>query len=538
MPGSVSFARVEAEEFAGGSSPCLLGSEASPGKASSRGRPGVSLTSALLERLLSEVDCAQECSEDDLECPGSRTAVASFKSFGDGAGRHKKGQLCRRRVRFWHNQGFRLLDRNGLFGQSKGVWSVQNVVSRNNKKSQEELGKARSELKQLCAEDLYHLFLDAKLSVQLLVVLLTSLFLFCFFALIFLIVEEPCGLKLEYSFLRAYMLSVETMTTIGYGVSDPYMQGCWQGPILLTAQSLTQMLISAVVIGVVYQGICRPQSRASTVVFSEKAVINCEDGAHYLQFRVADLRVQHSLIEPHVRCYCLHSSKDGAHIESVPMELERPADGAALLPLLPNLISHRIDARSPLAPHVGFESRSARSSINSVSSGTGRPSIRSTASTGVSEHGPQKQRFEVHGLSCPTCGQDFESAERLRLHCRYLSQIDALSGVPDAYRHRAFTEEELEQLEQLSPAADPSRDNIEAFLAQGYFEVVVLVEGTEPTTGASVQKRHSYVVSGAAGSSDVVWDASLEECCRIRADGSTGVVVDLGRFNSLQPTDR
>merc|ERR1719291_758169 len=94
------------------------------------------------------------------------------------------------------------------------------------------------------------------------------------------------------------------MVTIGYGVPDPYMQGCWQGAVTLTVQSLLQLLITSLLIGVIFQGIARPQSRAATILFSDHAAINRYDGAHYLVFRVCELRVQHALIEPHVRCYC------------------------------------------------------------------------------------------------------------------------------------------------------------------------------------------------------------------------------------------
>lgn len=528
----------------------------------------MSLAGGLLEKLLPEVDCAEDCLDDELE----RGFGSIYNAVG-GPGRHSLNRLCHRRVaNRWYKQGFRLLDRRGLFGQSKGVWAVQNVISRSGSEAVE-ADVARAELKRLCAEDIYHLFLDAKLVVQLLVVVLVSLLSFCIFALFFLLVEEPCGLNIEYSFLRAYMLSVETMTTIGYGVADPYMRGCWQGPILLTATTLTQMLISAVVIGVVYQGICRPQSRASTVVFSEKAVINCEDGTHFLRFRVADLRIQHALIDPHVRCYCLHSSRDGVHITTAAMSVEASAhvsaDSSALMPLLPNVISHRIDSSSPLNPPRLVEPRSGRSSLHSsdtaprLSTSSNLSATMSTAAStynsstttllrnlstttlppqssttgcghgsGACSHLDASQARELDGLSCPTCGQEFASVDRLRRHCQYLAYSDAVAGVPEEYRHKELTDEELEL---LSPLADFSRDDITAHLSQGYFEVVVLVEGTEPTTGASIQKRHSYVVSGPAGGSDVVWDAEMEECCRIRADGSAGVVVDLGRFNRTRP---
>ena len=97
------------------------------------------------------------------------------------------------------------------------------------------------------------------------------------------------------------------------------------------------------------QGIARPQSRACTILCSDKAIIRCLmahlcysrnldgafqrrapsnhdpqptliacnlascisgciDGAYYFMFRVCDLRSQHALVEPHIRCYCVEQS--------------------------------------------------------------------------------------------------------------------------------------------------------------------------------------------------------------------------------------
>ncbi len=37
-------------------------------------------------------------------------------------------------------------------------------------------------------------------------------------------------------------------------------------------------------------------------------VSGCIDGAYYFMFRVCDLRSQHALVEPHIRCYCVEQS--------------------------------------------------------------------------------------------------------------------------------------------------------------------------------------------------------------------------------------
>merc|ERR1740121_1602547 len=161
------------------------------------------------------------------------------------------------------------------------------------------------DLKALFCEDLYHTFLDTKFSYQILCFIGTYLVMFLVYAVLYVAIDKPCGLQLEGDFARAYMLAMETMTTIGYGVPDPYMQGCWQGAMVITSQCLLNLLLTALLIGLIFQGISRPQSRASTILFSDKATINSINGVHYLQFRICDLRIQHALIEPHVRCYCV-----------------------------------------------------------------------------------------------------------------------------------------------------------------------------------------------------------------------------------------
>ncbi|CAK9083992.1 Inward rectifier potassium channel 18 (Inward rectifier K(+) channel Kir2.6) (Potassium channel [Durusdinium trenchii] len=246
---------------------------------------------------------------------------------------------------------FRLMDRRGAFGQSRGHWLLHNIMSR----TRSACGKPRdtmAEVSTLLLEDWYHTFLDAKIGKQLCCFLVLYVVLFWFYAFLYLGISKACNLQLEGHLVKAYLLSLETMMTIGYGVPDPYMNGCWQGPFVLTTQVLVNLILSAILIGVIFQGIARPQSRACTILCSEKAIIRCIDGAYYFMFRVCDLRSQHSLVEPHIRCYCVEQS-DIRGFETTQMRLLQPDDelGATLLLSMPSIVVHRIDAWSPLAPH-------------------------------------------------------------------------------------------------------------------------------------------------------------------------------------------
>merc|ERR1740121_2090581 len=173
-------------------------------------------------------------------------------------------------------------------------------------------------------------------------------------------------------------------------------------------------------------------------------------GVHYLKFRIADLRIQHALIDPRVRCNCMHLSRDsGSRLELLPMQLEQPADGTALAPSLGNTIVHRIDSNSPLAPR--------RQPL------IGRSSS-SIATTGSNISQAQPGSLCRHCCySCGTCGATFASIKNLQQHCRYLAQTDRLSGVPEEYCHTEMGEEDLAQ----SVPPQINRADLEDHLAQG-----------------------------------------------------------------------
>jgi len=440
----------------------------------------------------------------------------------------------------------RIMDREGLFGQSKGHWELGTVALRKEAKE--------TEVRELFLMDWYHAFLDTKFSSQMFIFAAAYIFSFCLFALVFLSISKPCNLNLGGSFIRAYLLALETMMTIGYGVPDPYMKGCWQAPVVLTVQTLLQLLMAACLVGVVFQGISRPQARACTILFSDQAVIRCIDGVHYLMFRICDLRIRHSLIEAHVRCYCVHQHPEHGY-QSTVLRLEHPDDdlGASLLLTLPCTVVHRIDAWSPLAPYILQERHVPPPYPGMGSMATATGSCGSKATSSMNWAAKQQQRDHHRTVSwpgtlqrqvdceagnrmscvCPVCGSSFGTALHLQLHCKYNAKMDKTSGLPPEQCHRELKAEELQTITH----EDPSREELHTHLALNYSEVVVLVEGIEPTTSSTLQARHSYVTGGLGGEGDVAWDMAFAECIRVPHEGNAGLMLDLGRFHMLVPAE-
>mmetsp|Transcript_65983 Transcript_65983/g.206739 ORF Transcript_65983/g.206739 Transcript_65983/m.206739 type:complete len:271 (+) Transcript_65983:2-814(+) len=253
----------------------------------------------------------------------------------------------------------------------------------------------------------------------------------------------------------------------------------------------------------------------------------------------------------------------------VPMRLEQPDDelGGSLLLTLPTTVVHRIDAWSPLAPqHLKpqdfdtgrYPSRQAsrsfdatpRSTVSDTSKSEGTSSA--SASDGPAVFADPKRGLEHLRLPawpgtlkrqvdcetggrdscvCQTCGSSFATAWMLERHCRYSARSDALSGFPPELCHQELTAEELESLTHL----DPDRWEIKEHFSSHYLEVVVIVEGIEPTTSSSLQARHSYVIGGPGGDGDVAWDMAFAECCRVSREPGRGLALDLGRFHALEP---
>mmetsp|Transcript_61972 Transcript_61972/g.191919 ORF Transcript_61972/g.191919 Transcript_61972/m.191919 type:complete len:407 (-) Transcript_61972:5-1225(-) len=284
---------------------------------------------------------------------------------------------------------------------------------------------------------------------------------------------DTCDAELM-TFRRAYLLSLETMMTIGYGVPDPGLRGCHAGIFVLGAAALWESLLNAVIISVVYTRVSRAQGRATSVCFSEKAIICQIEGQSYFMFQVCDFR-KHQLCEAHVRLYCVQHSEtpEGVTFQTRAMRLQHPDDelGGMLLLALPQIVVHRIDAWSPLCPP----------SSRVCAGGTSASCFRSFTEV------PQR-------------ASDAENGQR-----------ELGKGVP-------------------RPPV-PSLMQIARHLSQAQMEVLCLVEGVEPATSGTLQARCSYT------NDDIVFNASFQRCVSRAADGTCEVNLDAFHELVQRPCD-
>ncbi|XP_053480703.1 ATP-sensitive inward rectifier potassium channel 1-like [Ictalurus furcatus] len=100
--------------------------------------------------------------------------------------------------------------------------------------------------------------------------------------------HKPCIYNV-FGLTSAFLYSLETQTTIGYGqrVLSPYCPGA---VAIIIIQSIIGLFINCFWCGLVMAKIALPKKRAKTITFSKMAVICPKNAALCLQIRVANLR--------------------------------------------------------------------------------------------------------------------------------------------------------------------------------------------------------------------------------------------------------
>ncbi|KAG9348616.1 hypothetical protein JZ751_002354, partial [Albula glossodonta] len=158
----------------------------------------------------------------------------------------------------------------------------------------------------------------------------------------------PCVNNLN-SFVSAFLFSIETETTIGYGyrvITDK----CPEGIFLLLVQSVLGSIVNAFMVGCMFVKISQPKKRAETLVFSSNAVISMRDGRLCLMFRVGDLRNSH-IVEASIRAKLIKSkqTKEGEFIPLNQTDINVGYDTGddRLFLVSPLIICHEINQHSP-----------------------------------------------------------------------------------------------------------------------------------------------------------------------------------------------
>ncbi|XP_029430006.1 G protein-activated inward rectifier potassium channel 4 [Rhinatrema bivittatum] len=158
----------------------------------------------------------------------------------------------------------------------------------------------------------------------------------------------PCVDNLN-GFVSAFLFSIETETTIGYGYRV-ITEKCPEGIILLLVQAILGSIVNALMVGCMFVKISQPKKRAETLMFSNKAVISMRDEKLCLMFRVGDLRNSH-IVEASIRAKLIKSkqTKEGEFIPLNQTDINVGFDTGddRLFLVSPLIISHEINEKSP-----------------------------------------------------------------------------------------------------------------------------------------------------------------------------------------------
>jgi len=152
------------------------------------------------------------------------------------------------------------------------------------------------------------------------------------------------------SFASAFLFSIETQHTIGYG-SRATTEECPEAIFVMCLQSIVGVVIQCFVVGFVFAKLSRPQKRSQTLLFSSNAVINMRDGHLCFMFRIGDVRNRSHIIGASVTAILIHkrTTAEGETIPFFQMELPIQFDGScdSLFLIWPATFVHVIDESSP-----------------------------------------------------------------------------------------------------------------------------------------------------------------------------------------------
>ena len=159
----------------------------------------------------------------------------------------------------------------------------------------------------------------------------------------------PCVMQVN-TFVAAFLFSIETQTTIGYG-SRCVTEECPAAVFMVVFQSIMGCIIDAFMIGAIMAKMARPKKRAQALLFSHNAVIALRDGKLCLMFRVANLRKSH-IVEAHVRAQLVKPryTEEGEYIplDQIDMNVGYDKGTDRLFLVAPLTVIHEIDEESPL----------------------------------------------------------------------------------------------------------------------------------------------------------------------------------------------
>lgn len=159
-----------------------------------------------------------------------------------------------------------------------------------------------------------------------------------------------CSVAEVTSFASAFLFSIETQHTIGYG-GRATTEECPEAIFVMCMQSITGVMIQCFVVGFVFAKLSRPQKRSQTLLFSSSAVVCLRDGKLCLMFRLGDVRNRSHIIGASASAVLISKkvTKEGEVIPYYQTELDIKFDSSSenFFFIWPATLVHVIDESSP-----------------------------------------------------------------------------------------------------------------------------------------------------------------------------------------------
>ncbi|XP_052798970.1 G protein-activated inward rectifier potassium channel 4-like [Mya arenaria] len=151
------------------------------------------------------------------------------------------------------------------------------------------------------------------------------------------------------SFPRCLLFSIETQTTIGYGVAYPNTD-CEGTLFMVFLQITVGILLDNILLGFIFVKFAQPKRRQKTIIFSKNACVNHHNGELSLQIRVGDIRKSHLLAaQVHGVLVRRHVTEEGVNYPIYLNNMKFTADDMddTIVLMWPMVLTHKITEDSP-----------------------------------------------------------------------------------------------------------------------------------------------------------------------------------------------
>ena len=297
----------------------------------------------------------------------------------------------------------------------------------------------------------------------------------CFAALYYLVISSSEFDGDLATFGHAMIASLQIQSTIGFAApSRDHWARNAKVVAIITFHSITTVMFNIFLLGTLFARLSSAKNRAITVKLTSRAVIRSDPlvskSYPFFEFRVGEIR-RHQLLNLNVSVY-FFTHREGKLFHREKLSIF-PCGGIFLA--VPTEVRHVLDEASPVWRYLS---------------------------------GQQPESLSPN--FCSVCGESFACLEQLKLHMGFMADA----------KHRTAL--------QALKSTPISLDAVRQVIASKYFEIIVLVEGTEPVTGSPIQIRHSYTVD------DVEFGMTFRKCWDlVPSDLGKRIVVNFANFDQL-----